>query len=102
MAFARSNMNNAMRRCQADAKLQSHLCVQVGGYLTQYNGLDFLTIRSSGHQVPTHKPQHAFVFFENWIANTLNATTATPDSFVLTNLFPQPEDQSTVSSSAGA
>lgn len=76
------------------------LLVQVGGYLTQYNGLDFLTIRSSGHQVPTHKPQHAYAFFSNWLAGTLNATTATPDSFVLADLFPQPSSQPTIVTSA--
>ncbi len=25
--------------------------MQIGGYLTQYDGLSFLTIRSAGHQV---------------------------------------------------
>ena len=41
--------------------------LQIGGYVTQYNGLSFLTIRSAGHQVATMKPDLALAFFSAWI-----------------------------------
>ncbi|KAK9804123.1 hypothetical protein WJX73_001313 [Symbiochloris irregularis] len=64
--------------------------IQVGGYLTQYNGLDFLTIRNAGHQVPTTQPKAALAFFSSWLTSSLNETTATPASFVMSELFPAP------------
>ncbi len=42
----------------------------------------------AGHEVAARKPQHALVFFENFLADSLNATTVRPDSFVLSTLFP--------------
>jgi len=40
----------------------------MGGYVTRYaGGLDFLTIRGSGHMVPEYKPAAAFSFISNWL-----------------------------------
>ena len=54
-------------------------CQRVGGYVTRYEGaFDFLTIRGSGHMVPTFKPEAAKAFMGSWIADeaylTYNST----------------------------
>jgi carboxypeptidase C (cathepsin A) len=41
---------------------------QVAGYVTQYEGLTFATIKGAGHMVPQFKPQAALKMFENFIA----------------------------------
>ena len=62
--------------------------MQVEGYLTQYNGLSFMTVHGSGHYVPLYKPRQALVMISAFLTDTLNATTIKPDSFVDTTLFP--------------
>jgi carboxypeptidase C (cathepsin A) len=43
-------------------------CLRVGGYVTRYDGdFDFLTIRGSGHMVPTYKAEATFAFIKAWI-----------------------------------
>eukprot|EP00929_Paragymnodinium_shiwhaense_P120256 TRINITY_DN92186_c0_g1_i1.p1 TRINITY_DN92186_c0_g1~~TRINITY_DN92186_c0_g1_i1.p1 ORF type:complete len:534 (-),score=53.23 TRINITY_DN92186_c0_g1_i1:208-1809(-) len=43
---------------------------RIGGYVTRYeHDFDFLTIRGSGHMVPEFKPEAAFTFIGDWIAN---------------------------------
>ena len=45
-------------------------CQQMGGYVTRYHGkFDFLTIRGSGHMVPTEKPAATFAFIGAWITD---------------------------------
>jgi serine carboxypeptidase-like clade I len=42
---------------------------QVAGYSTSYKeGLDFVTVKGSGHMVPQFKPEAAFAMFSRWIA----------------------------------
>ena len=60
-------------------------CQRMGGYVTRYDGdFDFLTIRGSGHMVPTFKPEAAKEFMGKWIANEpyqfYNASCAAPSS----------------------
>lgn len=43
---------------------------QVGGYVTEYIGLTFTTIRGSGHMVPQDKPMAAYHMFENFLNGT--------------------------------
>eukprot|EP00658_Telonema_sp_P-2_P054983 TRINITY_DN43730_c0_g1_i2.p1 TRINITY_DN43730_c0_g1~~TRINITY_DN43730_c0_g1_i2.p1 ORF type:complete len:232 (+),score=49.98 TRINITY_DN43730_c0_g1_i2:120-815(+) len=43
---------------------------EMGGYVTRYvGGLDFLTIRGSGHMVPEYKPAAAFAFMSQFLAD---------------------------------
>ena len=43
---------------------------RMGGYVTRYaGGLDFLTIRGSGHMVPEYKPAASFEFMRSWLRN---------------------------------
>jgi hypothetical protein len=43
-------------------------CQSVGGYVTRYeNGLDFLTIRGSGHMVPQDRPQVSLEFISRFL-----------------------------------
>merc|ERR1712216_1064019 len=44
--------------------------MRMGGFVTRYEGgLDFLTVRGSGHMVPQYKPQAALAFLKAWLAN---------------------------------
>lgn len=44
--------------------------LRMGGFVTRYKGdFDFLTIRGSGHMVPTYKPEAAFTFIKAWLSN---------------------------------
>ena len=36
---------------------------QVGGYITEYQGLNFTTVRGAGHMVPQWKPEAAYHMF---------------------------------------
>jgi len=46
-------------------------CRRMGGYVTRYAGkFDFLTIRGSGHMVPTYKPAASFAFLQAWLDDT--------------------------------
>eukprot|EP01116_Phalansterium_solitarium_P022795 TRINITY_DN7660_c0_g1_i1.p1 TRINITY_DN7660_c0_g1~~TRINITY_DN7660_c0_g1_i1.p1 ORF type:complete len:498 (+),score=133.74 TRINITY_DN7660_c0_g1_i1:88-1494(+) len=40
---------------------------QVGGYITEYTGLTFMTVREAGHQVPTFQPQRAQTMFNGFL-----------------------------------
>jgi len=59
-------------------------CRRMGGYVTRYeNHFEFLTIRGSGHMVPTYKPEASFVFLKAWMLTfggypSYNATCLTP------------------------
>jgi len=51
----------------------------VGGYYTKYNGLDFVTVRGSGHFVPQDKPREALQMIYNYV-NQLDYSTPVPVS----------------------
>ncbi|EDV19965.1 uncharacterized protein TRIADDRAFT_32645 [Trichoplax adhaerens] len=51
---------------------------QVGGYVIRANKLDFLTVRGSGHQVPTFRPQQAYQMIYNFIHNRPYSTKVVP------------------------
>jgi len=44
--------------------------VQLGGYVTQYEYLSFVTVKGSGHMVPTDQPEAALVMFQMYLENT--------------------------------
>jgi len=41
---------------------------QVAGYVTEYAGLTFTTVKGAGHMVPQYKPEAAYYMFSNFIA----------------------------------
>ncbi|CAG5094985.1 Oidioi.mRNA.OKI2018_I69.XSR.g13975.t2.cds [Oikopleura dioica] len=43
--------------------------LQLGGYVTQYEYLSFVTIKGSGHMVPTDQPEAALVMFQMYLEN---------------------------------
>jgi len=43
---------------------------QVGGWTTQFDGVNFTTIRNAGHFVPETQAERALYMFKNFIANT--------------------------------
>jgi len=51
----------------------------VGGFYTKYNGLDFVTVRGSGHFVPEDRPREALQMIYNFI-NGLDYSTPVPFS----------------------
>ncbi|KAK9808273.1 hypothetical protein WJX73_006115 [Symbiochloris irregularis] len=70
---------------------------QVEGYLTQYQGLDFMTVHGSGHYVPFYKPRQALTMISAFLADTLNSTTVLPTTggnFVDEALFPANDSSS--------
>ncbi len=40
---------------------------QVGGRVTEYQGLTFSTVRNAGHMVPYTQPDRALYMFTQWI-----------------------------------
>lgn len=48
---------------------------QLSGFITQYEGLAFMTFKAAGHHVTSNAPDDAYIMFTNFIDNTLNATT---------------------------
>lgn len=45
-------------------------CVQVGGYVTEYDGLTLATVRGAGHMVPYTQPVRGLHLFKSFIDNT--------------------------------
>eukprot|EP00927_Polykrikos_kofoidii_P056574 TRINITY_DN50676_c0_g1_i1.p1 TRINITY_DN50676_c0_g1~~TRINITY_DN50676_c0_g1_i1.p1 ORF type:complete len:498 (+),score=75.96 TRINITY_DN50676_c0_g1_i1:66-1559(+) len=43
---------------------------QVAGYLTEYQGLRFATVKGAGHMVPKDRPRHALDLFQAFLAGT--------------------------------
>ena len=43
---------------------------QVGGWTTEFDGLNFTTIRNAGHFVPETQAERALYMFKNFVANT--------------------------------
>ncbi|KAH0894872.1 hypothetical protein HID58_057301 [Brassica napus] len=50
---------------------------QVGGWTQQYAGLNFVTVRGAGHEVPLHRPKEALALFKAFISGT---PLSTPES----------------------
>jgi hypothetical protein len=68
-------------------------CLRVGGYVTRYEGdFDFLTVRGSGHMVPTYKAEATFAFLQAWIENRdyprYNPTCTKPTTFSSSRTVP--------------
>jgi carboxypeptidase C (cathepsin A) len=40
---------------------------QVAGFIKNWEGFTFLTVRGAGHMVPQYKPEQSLVFFSNWL-----------------------------------
>ncbi|KAK1295685.1 Serine carboxypeptidase-like 34 [Acorus calamus] len=49
---------------------------QVGGWTIYYEGLTFVTVRGSGHQVPTYAPKRSLQLLINFLANKKLPTTS--------------------------
>ena len=49
----------------------SMLGLQVGGYVVEYENLMFVTIRGSGHFVPSYQPARALALFSSFINQKL-------------------------------
>lgn len=43
---------------------------QVAGYLTEFEGLRFVTVKGAGHMVPKDRPGHALDLFQAFLAGT--------------------------------
>ncbi|CAI9765556.1 unnamed protein product [Fraxinus pennsylvanica] len=44
---------------------------EVGGYVVDYQNVTFVTIRGSGHFVPSYQPERALIFFSSFIEGKL-------------------------------
>jgi len=40
---------------------------EVGGYVVQYDGLTFATVRGAGHEVPSYQPERALTLFSSFL-----------------------------------
>ena len=47
---------------------------QVGGWTQEYDGLNFVTVRGAGHEVPLHRPKEALALFQAFITGTSLST----------------------------
>ncbi|CAG7898467.1 unnamed protein product [Brassica rapa] len=52
---------------------------QVGGWTQQYAGLNFVTVRGAGHEVPLHRPKEGLALFKAFISGT---PLSTPESSI--------------------
>lgn len=41
---------------------------QVGGWTQVYDGLNFVTVRGAGHEVPLHKPKLALMLLKSFLS----------------------------------
>ncbi|GLT48394.1 hypothetical protein SLA2020_220240 [Shorea laevis] len=44
---------------------------EVGGYVEEYEGLTFVTVRGSGHKVPSYQPERSLTMFSSFLQGTL-------------------------------
>ncbi|KAL0798261.1 hypothetical protein Bca101_053435 [Brassica carinata] len=63
---------------------------QVGGWTQQYAGLNFVTVRGAGHEVPLHRPKEALALFKAFISGT---QLSTPESSISKDMSELPEDK---------
>ena len=71
-AFAAENWTLAMDLKQEEEwrTYTTDSCIATGGAVTSYSGdFKFVTIRGSGHMVPTFKPQVGYIMMESFIKN---------------------------------
>ncbi|CAH8355686.1 unnamed protein product [Eruca vesicaria subsp. sativa] len=47
---------------------------QVGGWTQQYDGLNFVTVRGAGHEVPLHRPKEALTLFQAFLSGVSLST----------------------------
>ena len=45
--------------------------LQVGGYVQQYTGFTFLSVRGAGHMVPSFQPERALIMLHSFLKGTL-------------------------------
>ncbi|GKV49928.1 hypothetical protein SLEP1_g56650 [Rubroshorea leprosula] len=45
--------------------------MRVGGYVEEYEGLTFVTVRGSGHMVPSNQPERSLTMFSSFLQGTL-------------------------------
>ncbi|PIN21895.1 Serine carboxypeptidases (lysosomal cathepsin A) [Handroanthus impetiginosus] len=43
---------------------------QVGGWMQEYEGLTFVTVRGAGHEVPLHRPKQALTLIKSYLSGT--------------------------------
>ena len=53
--------------------------MQLVGFLTQWEGLAFATVKSAGHRVIADVPSEALLLFSTFLNDTLNSTTIYTD-----------------------
>ena len=53
--------------------------MQLSGYITQYEGLTFVTFKAAGHHITSDAPADAYIMFTNFTDDTLNATAVYTD-----------------------
>lgn len=41
---------------------------QVGGWTQEYEGLNFVTVRGAGHEVPLHRPKEALALIKAFVS----------------------------------
>jgi serine carboxypeptidase-like clade 2 len=46
---------------------------QIAGYLQEYKGLVYQTVKGAGHMVAMDKPQQALVMFQNFLSNSVSS-----------------------------
>ncbi|GLT81887.1 hypothetical protein SLE2022_003150 [Rubroshorea leprosula] len=44
---------------------------EVGGYVEEYEGLTFVTVRGSGHMVPSYQPERSLTMFSSFLQGPL-------------------------------
>ncbi|WCJ41540.1 Serine carboxypeptidase 1 [Euphorbia peplus] len=44
---------------------------EVGGYVVNYEGVTFVTVRGAGHQVPSYQPERSLVMISSFLQGTL-------------------------------
>jgi len=42
--------------------------LNIGGYVTKYDGLTFITVRGAGHMVPQFRPKESFYFLTQYLS----------------------------------
>ncbi|WZY86095.1 hypothetical protein YC2023_032479 [Brassica napus] len=62
---------------------------QVGGWTQEYDGLNFVTVRGAGHEVPLHRPKEALALFQAFITGT---SLSTPENSISSEKYNKREE----------
>jgi len=60
---------NKLGYARTTAKTSFRVNGQIGGFHTQYGNVSFVTVRGSGHMVPTDTPAESWHVLDTWIRN---------------------------------